>query len=106
MDASPRNDVLLVLQYVLLLLLRVTLLVPGTLRGQTYDIGQARDTEPTRDIGSQARDIGSQARDTGQTYDIVIHGGHLIDPGNDLDRPMDIAIRNETIARKIGRASR
>src|SRR5690625_2685925 len=92
MDASPRNYVLLVLQYVLLLLLCVTLLVPGTLRGQSYYIGQASDTEPTIHIGSLARD-------TGQTYDIVIHGGHLIDPGNDLARPMDIAIHNGKIAR-------
>ena len=29
---------------------------------------------------------------SGQNYDIVIKGGHLIDPANNLDQPLDLAI--------------
>ncbi|MEK6476197.1 amidohydrolase/deacetylase family metallohydrolase [Catalinimonas sp. 4WD22] len=36
---------------------------------------------------------------TAQTYDIVIKGGHLIDPKNNIDETMDIAINDGTIAR-------
>ena len=35
----------------------------------------------------------------GQTYDIVIKGGHLIDPGNNIDEVMDIAVKDGKIAR-------
>lgn len=34
----------------------------------------------------------------GQTYRIVIKGGHLIDPKNNIDGPMDVAINGDTIA--------
>ncbi|MDF9800328.1 dihydroorotase [Catalinimonas alkaloidigena] len=34
-----------------------------------------------------------------QTYDIVIKGGHLIDPKNNINETMDIAINDGTIAR-------
>ena len=34
----------------------------------------------------------------GQTYQIIIKGGHVIDPKNNLDRVMDIAINGDTIA--------
>lgn len=34
-----------------------------------------------------------------QTYDILIKGGHLIDPKNNIDETMDIAITDGTIAR-------
>jgi dihydroorotase len=33
-----------------------------------------------------------------QSYDIVIKGGHVIDPKNDIDTVMDIAVRNGKIA--------
>ncbi|MDG1942355.1 MAG: amidohydrolase/deacetylase family metallohydrolase, partial [Flavobacteriaceae bacterium] len=33
-----------------------------------------------------------------QQYDIVIKGGHLIDPANDIDQVMDIAIKGNKIA--------
>lgn len=32
-------------------------------------------------------------------YDILLKGGHLIDPKNGIDRPMDVAVRGERIAR-------
>lgn len=34
-----------------------------------------------------------------QNYDMVIKGGHLIDPKNDIDGPMDVAISDGEIAR-------
>jgi dihydroorotase len=34
----------------------------------------------------------------GQTYQIIIKGGHVIDPKNNVDRVMDIAINGDTIA--------
>lgn len=34
-----------------------------------------------------------------QTYEIVIKGGHLIDPKNNIDQVMDIAVANGTIAK-------
>lgn len=34
-----------------------------------------------------------------QTYRIVIKGGHLIDPKNNIDRVMDVAINGDTIAK-------
>ena len=33
-----------------------------------------------------------------QVYDILLKGGHVIDPKNDIDEPMDIAISQDTIA--------
>ena len=35
----------------------------------------------------------------GQTYDIVIKGGHVIDAKNKIDKPMDIAINDGKIAK-------
>lgn len=35
----------------------------------------------------------------GQTYDILIRGGHVIDPKNDIDGVVDVAISADTIAR-------
>ena len=35
---------------------------------------------------------------TGQNYSIVIKGGHLIDPKNNINEPMDIAIKDGKIA--------
>ncbi|MCW9707930.1 amidohydrolase/deacetylase family metallohydrolase [Fodinibius salsisoli] len=35
----------------------------------------------------------------GQSYDMVIKGGHVIDPRNQIDGPMDIAVVGDTIAR-------
>lgn len=34
-----------------------------------------------------------------QNYDMVIKGGHLIDPKNDIDGPMDVAVNDGKIAR-------
>ena len=34
----------------------------------------------------------------GQNYDIVIKGGHLIDPVNEIDQIMDVAIKGNKIA--------
>jgi dihydroorotase len=34
-----------------------------------------------------------------QTYDILIRGGHVIDPKNNLDAVMDVAIKDHTIVR-------
>ena len=34
---------------------------------------------------------------SGQNYDIVIKGGHLIDPANNLDQPLDLAIMGNRI---------
>ncbi len=34
-----------------------------------------------------------------QPYDILLKGGHVIDPANDIDRVMDVAVSGETIAR-------
>ena len=34
----------------------------------------------------------------GQDYDLLIRGGHVIDPRNDIDRVMDVAIRDGKIA--------
>lgn len=31
-------------------------------------------------------------------YDLLIHGGHVIDPANDLDAPADVAICDGRIA--------
>ena len=33
-----------------------------------------------------------------QQYDIVIKGGHLIDPANEIDQVMDIAIKGNKIS--------
>jgi len=33
-----------------------------------------------------------------QSYDIVIRGGHLIDPRNNINEPMDIAVKDGKIA--------
>lgn len=35
----------------------------------------------------------------GQSYDIVIKGGHLIDPKNNINEPMDVAISGGKVAR-------
>lgn len=35
----------------------------------------------------------------GDTYDLLLKGGHVIDPKNEIDRPMDIAIHDGIIAR-------
>lgn len=37
-----------------------------------------------------------------QSYDLLIREGHVIDPKNDIDRPMDIAVRDGRIARVAG----
>ena len=34
-----------------------------------------------------------------QQYDLVIQGGHVIDPANGIDRVADVAVANGTIAR-------
>lgn len=34
-----------------------------------------------------------------QNYDLLIKGGHVIDPKNDIDRTMDIAVRDGLVAR-------
>lgn len=34
-----------------------------------------------------------------QQYDMLLKGGHVIDPKNGIDRPMDVAVTNRTIAR-------
>ena len=34
-----------------------------------------------------------------QTYDLLLRGGHVIDPKNNIDRAMDVAIKDDTIAR-------
>ena len=34
-----------------------------------------------------------------QPYDILLKGGHVIDPANEIDRIMDVAVSGETIAR-------
>ncbi len=36
---------------------------------------------------------------SGQTYDLLIKGGHVIDPSNRIDGVMDVAIRGGRIAR-------
>lgn len=36
---------------------------------------------------------------TAQSYDLLIKDGHMIDPKNDIDQPMDLAIRDGVIAR-------
>lgn len=33
-----------------------------------------------------------------QSFDIVIRGGHLIDPRNNINEPMDIAVKDGKIA--------
>ncbi|SMO91223.1 hypothetical protein SAMN06265218_12338, partial [Fodinibius sediminis] len=33
-----------------------------------------------------------------QSYDLVLKGGHVIDPKNDIDEPMDVAIKDGKIA--------
>ena len=33
------------------------------------------------------------------TYDLLLKGGHVLDPKNDLNRPMDVAVRGDRIAR-------
>lgn len=40
-----------------------------------------------------------------QTYDLLLRGGHVIDPKNNIDRPMDVAIKDGTIARIRGNIS-
>lgn len=35
----------------------------------------------------------------GQSYDLLIKGGHVIDPRNQIDEPMDLAVAGDTIAR-------
>src|SRR6266581_5009459 len=34
-----------------------------------------------------------------QTYDLLLKGGHLIDPANRIDRVMDVAVSGDKIAR-------
>src|ERR1043166_3835260 len=34
----------------------------------------------------------------GQQYDLVLHGGHVMDPGNQIDGRMDVAVSNGRIA--------
>src|SRR5579885_3541097 len=34
-----------------------------------------------------------------QTYDLLLQGGHVIDPANQIDRVMDVAISGNKIAR-------
>src|SRR5580658_3686273 len=34
-----------------------------------------------------------------QTYDLILKGGHVIDPANRIDRVMDVAVRGNRIAR-------
>src|SRR6266567_3295592 len=34
-----------------------------------------------------------------QTYDLLLKGGHLIDPANSIDRVMDVAVSGDKIAR-------
>ena len=34
-----------------------------------------------------------------QTYDLVLQNGHVIDPANQIDGPMDVAVKGNTIAR-------
>jgi formylmethanofuran dehydrogenase subunit A len=34
-----------------------------------------------------------------QTYNIVIKGGHVIDPKNNINEPMDIAVKDGKIAK-------
>ena len=34
-----------------------------------------------------------------QSYDLLLKGGHVIDPANQIDQPMDVAISGDTIAR-------
>ncbi|MDX1618707.1 MAG: amidohydrolase/deacetylase family metallohydrolase [Balneolaceae bacterium] len=38
-----------------------------------------------------------------QTYDLLLKGGHLIDPKNGIDRPMDVAVADDSIARVASR---
>src|SRR3954452_6650274 len=33
-----------------------------------------------------------------QTYDLLLKGGHVLDPKNNIDAPMDIAIRGGRVA--------
>jgi dihydroorotase len=35
----------------------------------------------------------------GQAYDLLLKGGHVIDPGNDVDRILDVAIKEDRIVR-------
>lgn len=37
-----------------------------------------------------------------QSYDLLIKGGHVIDPANGIDRPMDVAIRDGRVASVSG----
>src|SRR5258708_29203205 len=34
-----------------------------------------------------------------QTYDLLLKGGHVIDPANSIDRVMDVAVSGNKIAR-------
>lgn len=34
-----------------------------------------------------------------QQYDILLKGGHLIDPKNEIDSPMDVAVKGDVIAK-------
>lgn len=34
-----------------------------------------------------------------QTYDLLLKGGHVIDPAHEIDSPMDVALKGNTIAR-------
>ena len=34
-----------------------------------------------------------------QTYDLLLKGGHVIDPANEIDRIMDVAVKDDKIAR-------
>src|SRR5690242_6592310 len=38
-------------------------------------------------------------RQSDSTYDLVLKGGHVIDPANNLDGPADVAIADKKIAR-------
>lgn len=50
-------------------------------------------------ISAMALSVGLPVQDIqAQNYDLLIKGGHVIDPKNDVDRPMDIAVRDGHIA--------
>jgi len=41
----------------------------------------------------------SNVPNAAQTYDLLLKGGHVIDPANGIDGPADVAIANKKIAR-------
>src|SRR5437588_1676244 len=46
-----------------------------------------------------ARPGHTQPTDPAQTYDLLLKGGHVIDPANGIDGPADVAIAGKKIAR-------